>query len=288
MSDASDFVIKNGILKKYVGPGGDVTIPDGVTNIGKAFQRCKTLTSVVIPEGVKKISDYAFEGCINLTHATIPEGVTSIGESAFEWCTSLVSVTIPSSLTSINNYAFKQCKSLSSISIPKSVSEIGVQAFVNCKKLQWIKTPVMPSLSITTNASFAVLLCGEKKEYYAYTAKTDRDNISDFVTPGHWNSYDLELINNGPVYEYKLPARFIGALGRLIDPVELSDEVRELYIEMLNKNAKKLVPIAEASGCVDLIRDLFSLNILDAKTETAVKRLLAASPLPELAALVEG
>ena len=29
MSSASDFVIENGVLKKYVGPGGDVVIPEG-------------------------------------------------------------------------------------------------------------------------------------------------------------------------------------------------------------------------------------------------------------------
>ena len=34
MSNASDFVSENGILKRYVGPGGDVIIPEGVTSIG--------------------------------------------------------------------------------------------------------------------------------------------------------------------------------------------------------------------------------------------------------------
>ena len=33
MSNASDFIIENGVLKKYVGPGGDVTVPEGVTAI---------------------------------------------------------------------------------------------------------------------------------------------------------------------------------------------------------------------------------------------------------------
>ena len=33
MSTANDFVIESGVLKEYVGPGGDVMIPDGVTTI---------------------------------------------------------------------------------------------------------------------------------------------------------------------------------------------------------------------------------------------------------------
>ena len=35
MSNASDFIIENGVLKKYVGPGGDVVIPEGVSSVGK-------------------------------------------------------------------------------------------------------------------------------------------------------------------------------------------------------------------------------------------------------------
>ena len=35
MAADSDFIIENGILTQYVGSGGDVIIPDGVTEIGK-------------------------------------------------------------------------------------------------------------------------------------------------------------------------------------------------------------------------------------------------------------
>ncbi len=33
MSNTSDFVIENGVLLECVDPGGDVVMPDGVTNI---------------------------------------------------------------------------------------------------------------------------------------------------------------------------------------------------------------------------------------------------------------
>ena len=43
MSNANDFVIENGVLKKYVGPGGDVVVPKGVTVIGEeAFSNDRT------------------------------------------------------------------------------------------------------------------------------------------------------------------------------------------------------------------------------------------------------
>ena len=48
-----DFHIENGCLKEYIGADKEVVIPNGVTSIGKcAFFRCKSLKSVIIPDGV--------------------------------------------------------------------------------------------------------------------------------------------------------------------------------------------------------------------------------------------
>ena len=62
MKTEQEFVItKKGVLTKYNGPGGDVTIPTGVTVIGTcAFKRCESLTSVTIPTGVIEIRGHAF------------------------------------------------------------------------------------------------------------------------------------------------------------------------------------------------------------------------------------
>ncbi|MDE7262356.1 MAG: hypothetical protein K2N78_09940 [Oscillospiraceae bacterium] len=35
LADEGNFTIKDGVLTKYNGPGGVVTIPDGVTSIGR-------------------------------------------------------------------------------------------------------------------------------------------------------------------------------------------------------------------------------------------------------------
>ena len=39
MSNANDFIIENGVLKKYVDPGGGVVSPKGVTSMGKVGGR---------------------------------------------------------------------------------------------------------------------------------------------------------------------------------------------------------------------------------------------------------
>ena len=82
MSNANDFIIENGILKKYVGPGGDVVIPDGVTEIGiQAFSRggyqiASAITSIQMPRSVAAIRLGAFYGCSQLRSITMHPGVT--------------------------------------------------------------------------------------------------------------------------------------------------------------------------------------------------------------------
>ena len=74
----------------------------------------------------------AFEQCKSLQSVTIPNSVTSIGDEAFSSCESLQSVTIPNSVKSIGNRAFELCKSLQSVTIPNSVTSIGDGAFSGC------------------------------------------------------------------------------------------------------------------------------------------------------------
>ena len=142
MSNINDFVIENGVLKEYQGQGGDVVIPEGVTNIGaSAFSGCSSLASVVIPEGVTSIGDEAFYYCQSLTSVVIPEGVTSIGGEAFKYCSSLTSVVIPKGVKSIGNWAFSGCSSLASVVIPEGVTSIGGGAFWDCSSLTSIVIP---------------------------------------------------------------------------------------------------------------------------------------------------
>ena len=58
-----------------------------VTVIGcSAFLGRKTLTSVILPNSIKKIHLHAFLGCQNLTSINLPDGLEYIGDHAFFHC----------------------------------------------------------------------------------------------------------------------------------------------------------------------------------------------------------
>ena len=109
-----------------------VVIPEGVTSIGKfAFDTCEKLTSVVIPNSVTTIEQSAFVRCMALQSITIPNSVTTIGMAAFWWCTSLESIDIPDSVNTIEQMAFGACTSLKSVTLPKNLEKIRFRCFLH-------------------------------------------------------------------------------------------------------------------------------------------------------------
>ena len=90
---------------------------EGTSIAESAFQNCKGLTSVTIPNFVTSIGYNVFNDCTGLTSVTIGNSVTEIGSSAFIFCRGLTSITIPNSVTSISDYAFDGCSGLTSVTI---------------------------------------------------------------------------------------------------------------------------------------------------------------------------
>ena len=139
MTNASDFVIENGALKKYVGPGGDVIIPEGVKRIDKrAFAGCKNLESIIFPKGEMRIMDEVFLDCENLKNVVFQEGLMTIWDKAFRGCTSLENIIIPKGVTFIGDEAFHSCTSLVRISLPNGLHKLQHNTFYGCNALKEI------------------------------------------------------------------------------------------------------------------------------------------------------
>ena len=120
----------------------ELTIPDGVTGIGKyAFVNCSGLTKLVIPDSVTNIGEHAFSGCFGLTNVVIPSSVINIGEYAFSGCFGLTNIVIPDSVTNIGQYAFSDCSGITDLTISNGVTSIGERAFSGCSGLTNVVIP---------------------------------------------------------------------------------------------------------------------------------------------------
>ena len=130
---------------------GDVIVPETVTYRDKvfkvtkissfAFQGCKGLKSVSLPEGITDLPNYSFSGCSSLTSISIPTTVSSIGESVFDGCTSLIDIVLPENVSNIESYAFQNCQALQTINIPEGVTTISKYVFSGCSNLTSISLP---------------------------------------------------------------------------------------------------------------------------------------------------
>lgn len=153
---------------------GTIIIPEGVTKISdSAFVNCASFTGIVIPNSVTAINNWAFGRCSSLTNVIIPDSVKYLGEAAFVHCTGLVSATLPKHLTAIPHYLFQECHRLTNITIPDSVTSIGHLAFYHCP----LKSITIPK-SVTSIDYHAFGYCRSLETIYCEAT----------VKPSGWNT----------------------------------------------------------------------------------------------------
>lgn len=111
-----------------------ITIPANVTEMGDAcFAGCKSLRTVTFTNHNKMetLPNWTFVDCEGLTSVTLPQGLKRIGDVAFQTCPALTTINFPEGLTSIGGYAFAN-SGITSISLPESLVSIGGSAFIAC------------------------------------------------------------------------------------------------------------------------------------------------------------
>ena len=215
----SDFLkyVSNGDGTCYVAesndpwPNMDIVIPpvspdgDIVTAIGREAFSGRAITSVVIPDTVTHIEEYAFFFCCDLTSIVVPDSVVSVGHKAFDespkirrrkkglyyvgnWVVDCdadkAEIVWKEGTKGILENAFDGCYKLTSIVIPDGVVSIGDHAFSDCPSL---KSVVMPD-SVTEMGAFAFEDC------FSLTSITLSNSLSAIQERTFSNCYDLTSI----------------------------------------------------------------------------------------------
>ena len=138
-------------VENHIPMYGDVIIPEKVldngvekTVVGIAtgcFYQNKTLTSIVLPDTVRTIEQFAFNECTNLQSVRFPAQLEHIGQAGFQLCSKLEHVELPDSVRWLENHAFNHCTVFTPTAqfhIPASLERVGryehapAHSFYNC------------------------------------------------------------------------------------------------------------------------------------------------------------
>ena len=314
----SDFQIKNGVLEKYTGAGGDVIIPQDVISIGwRAFYCCGKLTSIVIPSSVTSIESSAFELCGKLTSVVIPASVRSIRRCAFNYCNSLTSVTISEGVRSIEDHAFSDCSKLKSVILPNSLEKIGDGAFHSCKGLESVTIPkgvimgddvfagsnrclhiiIHREKPIQSNDELGLLLPGFQAGTYYITVMIEdkpsqrmtisrcwRKTISP-VTQEDCKEYD-QLLRYGVLgndERINEDGRILGILLRLQNTeCPVKSDFKGEYFDFLVEKSNKAIKLAIAEHDPIMIQTLCTAGVITGENSKAIQKKLTATQIPEL------
>ena len=158
----------------------NISMPERITSIGTyAFRYCEKLETVILPTGITSIGSYAFDDS-GLTCIEIPNRVSCIGNYAFAG-TKLSSLAIPEGVTIVEDFLCYQCENLKEVVIPNGVSKIESYALFN-PSIESITCYSLDPPTIGTNAlpsssnNFTINVPTEsveayKKAWSAYAAK---------------------------------------------------------------------------------------------------------------------
>lgn len=218
MTQINDFKIVDNVLLEYLGEGGDVIIPNGVTEIGDCvFDECKIITSISLPEGIKRIGHHAFDNCKNLKKINVPRTVKIIGYRAFCGCEGLADndgfvivkntlysyygnaevVIIPAYVKEICGAVFENNKKIVCVEVPDGVKKINWHTFVGCNNLISVKLPQR----LTQIGEYAFAYCENLKEINISESinKIGRDAFTGCKRLADKNGF---LIINNVLYGY--------------------------------------------------------------------------------------
>lgn len=201
----------------------DIYIPDSIEQIeALAFERCSSLSHIVIAGEKTRISEAIFPKCPNLisagpiggnynieyaseeqaktmfaganalTTVVLPDSMEKLPSGMFGGCSSLINVDLPVNLKEIDTLVFSKCKSLKKIVIPAGTTRIWLNAFPQCDQLTEVyfegNAPKINGLNENYEPSFpSIPTLYYKKDCTGWTDSSAYD-----AAAGTWHGYPLK------------------------------------------------------------------------------------------------
>lgn len=172
-----------------------ITMGNGLETIGNnAFSNCFRAArsgethTLVIPDSVRQIGDYAFRGCDGLTDIEMGNGVSIIGKQAFAGLSKLVDVTLGNGVEIVGDGAFADCNSLVTVRLGTSVTIIGGEAFHNSK----LESVIAPENSLTYSTEDGILF-SKNRDILVFVPPT---RSGDFIVPESVQTIAAYAFNN--------------------------------------------------------------------------------------------
>ena len=148
-SEVTEIIIEEGItgindrLTRMFKNAISVTLPSSLESIGEYnFSNFTKLETVTIPDNskLKYIYTSAFEKCTSLKSINLPQGLESIYSRAFHTCSNLTNLKLPSTLTRIDELAFSNGPRFKNneLTVPKGVTTIKSRSIYNINDLKTI------------------------------------------------------------------------------------------------------------------------------------------------------
>ena len=283
-------VILNGIkgdtenIKKFEIPATvnymnkDFTITE-INN--EAFAEITTMTTITIPQGVKKIGEKAFFGCTSLKSIKINGTIEYCGENAFSGTaiskpiyTDKTLVYYPANQTefkitegteNILEYAFADCKEITYITIPSSVKSVSANSFANCDKLERIVVADENKTFDSRNNCNAIILTAENKLVKGCKGSSIPDGVKTIgrIAFANTNLSKIEIPNTVTTIEDS--AFYNNELANITIPESISKIGANAFVKnkklgVVNFNATACEPMDENHPVFAQCMSLTSVN----------------------------
>ena len=198
----------------------NITLPEGVKEIGEKAFNNSSVESVKLPESLSKIGREAFSESA-LKSVAVPSGIKALYRT-FDGCKKLTKVTLSEGLEKIGNFAFCDCP-IKKLKLPSSVTEIGNESLKGTREV--ILSDNLKTIKPTPFDKRLKKISISSKNKHFSTAKNvlyNKDKTKLIVYPAGRNAKSFTIPKT-----VKIISPYAFAMVK-IDSITISEGVREI------------------------------------------------------------